>query len=63
MVEAQPHGLTVWFDPEVERVELHDVEPPSEDGVLEVREAGDRRGLWDALYPGRREVLEEGLPF
>ena len=54
----------MWFDPDVERLELFDLlDLPAEAGVSEGLEGDDQRSLFDAEYPGNREVLEEDLPF
>ena len=65
VVEAQPSGMYVWFDPCRERVELFELEEPTaEAGVGEPGEGDDQRGLFDAQYPGNREVVEsDDLPF
>ena len=62
--EAEPSGSFVWFDPSRERVELFSLEEPRpEDGVASASEGGDQRGLFDASYPGNREVIDDDLPF
>ena len=41
VLKAEPSGLMVWFDPDQERLELHDLEPPGEAGVHDVHEGGE----------------------
>ncbi len=45
VVEAQPHGLMVWFDPRTEFVRLFELkEPPIESGVGDLCEGDDLDG-------------------
>ena len=47
MTEASPSGMTVWFDPLRETVELFEVEPPKDSGVLEVVDGDDQLDMYD----------------
>ena len=61
--EAAPSGLSVWFDPDREYVEIYELEPLPEDGVGECSEGDDQRSL--GLFP-RSTIeghLEDDLPF
>jgi len=57
VVEAEPSGLFVWYDPSREAVQLYEVEPPMESGVGDPCEGDDQRSLWSS-----REELDSGLP-
>ena len=65
VTEAQPHGLTVWFDPHREQLKLYELEPPDYSGVREGCEGDDQET--DPGAPKQHEQicldLETGLPF
>jgi len=44
--EADPSGSFVWFDPSREFVEIHDLEPPKDSGVVAFDEGDDQRSLF-----------------
>jgi len=44
-MEAEPHGLMVWFDPTREQLKLFELEPSEIDGVGECCEEDDQYGL------------------
>ena len=54
VVEAEPHGLQLWFDPLRERPSLHLLEPSPGGGVAKCNEGDDLDDL-DGLDPS--EIL------
>jgi len=62
--DAEPSGLMVWFDPERERIEIHELEHHPEDGVPAVRERDDLDlfGRSDQVN-NSPESDDSGLPF
>ncbi len=64
VTEGEPSGLHVWFDPSRERVEIHALEPPSEDGVSAAVDKDDHET--GSTAPGQvtgPSSLEGLLPF
>jgi len=47
--DAEPSGFFVWFDAARESVELYELEPPEESGVVALLEGDDQRGLFDEV--------------
>ena len=59
--KAEPSGLQVWFDPEVETVRLFSLDPLEKRGVDEIPEGDGRDDLELSI---EQEVSREGLlPF
>ena len=62
--KAEPSGLQVWFDPELEEVRIYELEPRSENGVGEDLEEGDQRSLFgDSTQVNEAPGDDQELPF
>ncbi len=65
VMEADPSGFLVWFDPTREGVVLYELEPGETAGVGAFREGdepSDTLELFPSDVPSSRP-LEDGLPF
>ncbi len=64
VVEAEPSGFFVWYDPTREGIELYELEPPKDSGVVAFSEGDDQIDAFPALDPSdtHRDPLD-GLPF
>ena len=64
VVRAEPSGLLVWFDPDVEVVRLYSLDPGQRSGVDAVSERDDQEGSspvdGESSNGFRQEVLEMG---
>ena len=61
IMEAEPYGLMMWFDPLRERPELYTLEPGQDSGVDEFREGNEPD---ESGFPNSSETEpESGLPF
>ena len=47
MTEASPSGMTVWFDPARETVELFELEPSKDSRVADAVDGDDQLDMYD----------------
>ena len=64
LMDADPSGLFVWYDPTRESIELYELDPPKESGVPEVGERDDfgQIGMFQSSV-NEPESDDSGLPF
>jgi len=63
VTRADPKGLHLWFDPDIEFPRLYELEPRPEDGVAIANEGDDQRGLFDEVGQVTDGLPEGDLPF
>ena len=57
VVEAQPHGLSMWFDPRTERPRLYALGPSEPSGSRGVGDPGEEDDQYDIYEPDSSETL------
>ena len=63
VMEAEPSGLLLWFDPETEFPRLYEVEPPRDSGVDSYCEEDDQDPGAEDPSRDKQMFRQERLPF
>ncbi len=63
VIEGEPSGMFVWYDPTRESIELYELEPPTETGVVAFSEGDDQSCLRLSQSEVTDRPGEDDLPF